>query len=195
MKNNKTKGRILDKSIEMFNERQASNVSTVQISKEMDISPGNLYYYYSNKEEIIRRIWEERMCTEIKELASEAQTAESEEKLREYCGRCVDHYFRYRFFYLEMPTLFVNDNELKKSYLTMVEKEVDCACKIIDNLIDIGEIRTIDETEKRITAENLVTLIKHSWIDAFCCLCDSDEKSYEEYTCKRMKAFMSPYKI
>ena len=42
MKNNKTKGRILDKSIEMFNVRQASNVSTVQISKDMGISPGNL---------------------------------------------------------------------------------------------------------------------------------------------------------
>ena len=50
MKARKTKDRILDTSIRLFNERKASNVSTVQISAEMGISPGNLYYYYDNKE-------------------------------------------------------------------------------------------------------------------------------------------------
>ena len=56
MKTNKTKEKILDTSIRMFNEKKASNVSTVQISADMKISPGNLYYYYSNKEEVIRWI-------------------------------------------------------------------------------------------------------------------------------------------
>ena len=53
MKARKTKDRILDTSIRLFNERKASNVSTVQISTEMGISPGNLYYYYDNKEEVL----------------------------------------------------------------------------------------------------------------------------------------------
>ena len=49
MKTNKTKEKILDTSIRMFNEKKASNVSTVQISADMKISPGNLYYYYSKR--------------------------------------------------------------------------------------------------------------------------------------------------
>ncbi len=98
MKNNKTKGRILDKSIEMFNARQASNVSTVQISKDMGISPGNLYYYYSNKEEIIRKVWEERICAEILSLADAADETDSEEKLRDYCEKICGALCKVQFF-------------------------------------------------------------------------------------------------
>ena len=43
MKINRTRERILDKSIELFNRKQASNVSTVQISTALEISPGNLH--------------------------------------------------------------------------------------------------------------------------------------------------------
>ena len=38
MKINRTRERILDKSIELFNRKQASNVSTVQISTALEIS-------------------------------------------------------------------------------------------------------------------------------------------------------------
>ena len=77
MKTNKTKEKILDTSIRMFNEKKASNVSTVQISADMKISPGNLYYYYSNKEEVIRCIWNERMTKEIEELLDRYENAET----------------------------------------------------------------------------------------------------------------------
>jgi AcrR family transcriptional regulator len=45
----KTREKIKNTAIEMFNEQGASNVSTVVLSKKMDISPGNLYYYFENK--------------------------------------------------------------------------------------------------------------------------------------------------
>ena len=54
MKSKKTREKILDVSLQLFNEKKASNVSTVQISAAMKISPGNLYYYFANKEELIR---------------------------------------------------------------------------------------------------------------------------------------------
>ena len=68
MKSKKTRERILDASLEMFNKKKASNVSTVQISAAMKISPGNLYYYYANKEDVIRCIWAERMSGALEEL-------------------------------------------------------------------------------------------------------------------------------
>ena len=40
MKINRTRERILDKSIELFNRKQASNVSTVQISDRTGNQPG-----------------------------------------------------------------------------------------------------------------------------------------------------------
>ena len=73
MKINRTRERILDKSIELFNRKQASNVSTVQISTALEISPGNLYYYYTNKEEVIRCTWKERMLPEIDAIVETAE--------------------------------------------------------------------------------------------------------------------------
>ena len=65
MKSKKTREKILDVSLQLFNEKKASNVSTVQISAAMKISPGNLYYYFANKEELIRCLWRERMLDQI----------------------------------------------------------------------------------------------------------------------------------
>ena len=69
MKSKKTREKILDVSLQLFNEKKASNVSTVQISAAMKISPGNLYYYFANKEELIRCLWRERMLDQIEHLA------------------------------------------------------------------------------------------------------------------------------
>jgi len=55
---NKTKEKIIATAIIMFNQDGTSSVSTNHIAKELGISTGNLYYYFKNKEEIIRAILE-----------------------------------------------------------------------------------------------------------------------------------------
>jgi AcrR family transcriptional regulator len=62
-----TKEKILKKALELFNRDGTSKVSTHHIADSMKISPGNLYYHYENKNEIIREIGE-NMITEMNEL-------------------------------------------------------------------------------------------------------------------------------
>ena len=50
--------RILDAALTLFNEGGTAVASTNHIAAACGISPGNLYYHFRNKEEIIRALFE-----------------------------------------------------------------------------------------------------------------------------------------
>jgi AcrR family transcriptional regulator len=54
----RTAQRILETALEMFNRFGEPNVSTTAISTEMGISPGNLYYHYPAKDELVNALFE-----------------------------------------------------------------------------------------------------------------------------------------
>ena len=52
----KTKAKIIQKALELYNERGIANVSSKTIAAELNISDGNLRYHYKNKEALITTI-------------------------------------------------------------------------------------------------------------------------------------------
>lgn len=53
----RTGTRILDAALELFNRDGTWRVSTNHIAAHLGISPGNLYYWYPDKQAIVRAIW------------------------------------------------------------------------------------------------------------------------------------------
>ena len=165
MKSNRTKGKILETSIKLFNEKKASNVSTVQISAAMEISPGNLYYYYANKEEVIRCIWQEKMVGEIDDLMEQYEKIENSEQLLDFFKEVIEHCIRYRFFYTEMPTLFTNDSKLMGVYAETSQRAKESAVEMFRKLVEKSGIDGLSEDKVEYAAENglllMISLISH----------------------------------
>ena len=54
----KTRDRILECALELFNQQGEPNVSTLEIANELGISPGNLYYHFHGKEPLVLGLFE-----------------------------------------------------------------------------------------------------------------------------------------
>ena len=161
MKSKKTRERILDASLEMFNKKKASNVSTVQISAAMKISPGNLYYYYANKEDVIRCIWEERMASVVNELLEKAETVKSAADLLDYLKEWIEYLISYRFFYTELSTLFINDEKLVELYQDTYKKMRDTFAEFVVRFGAEGHILNDDDVSKILAVQTAVASAVH----------------------------------
>jgi len=74
-----TKQRILDTTLALFNQLGTPNASTNHIAIELEISPGNLYYHYPNKEQLIEKLfanYEEALQPLIQQGFTEALSIE-----------------------------------------------------------------------------------------------------------------------
>lgn len=63
----KTRGRILECSLLLFNGQGEPNVSTLEITNKLGINPSNLYYHFHDKEPLVMALFE-RLQAELAPL-------------------------------------------------------------------------------------------------------------------------------
>lgn len=111
-----TKTRILDIALELFNQEGSHSVSTNHIAEAMGISPGNLYYHYLNKEEVVRALFERL----VEEWAVVYRLPEDRMPNLEDLDQMLTGNFaalwRYRFIYREQMALAQRDPQFKQRY-------------------------------------------------------------------------------
>ncbi|MES3036420.1 MAG: TetR/AcrR family transcriptional regulator, partial [Bdellovibrionota bacterium] len=115
----KTKEKILLSSIELFNKNGVQAVSTNHIAKALEISPGNLYFHYDNKEEIIAELFR-RMARETYQLwlPKRSKTLQP----LQFIDENFELYWKYRFFHREMYSLRRKDPGLAKMWRVHIQK-------------------------------------------------------------------------
>lgn len=119
----KTKERILLGALDLFNQDAASEVTTNDIARELKMSPGNLYFHYKNKEQIIRELFK-RLALETQGIwKPQAKMAKKNEiQLIEFIEKNLQLYWKYRFFHRELYTLRKKDPELAKLWRAEIKK-------------------------------------------------------------------------
>lgn len=71
-----TRELILDVALVLLNERGESIVTSVDLANEMNISPGNLYYHFKGKEQVVEELYTQfhaRVLVALQEIASQAK--------------------------------------------------------------------------------------------------------------------------
>lgn len=120
----KTKERILLGALELFNTNAASEVTTNDIARELKMSPGNLYFHYKNKEQIVRELF--KRLAQDTGLIWKPQTklAKKNEKVQlvDFIDKNLELYWKYRFFHRELYTLRKKDPELSKLWRAHLKK-------------------------------------------------------------------------
>lgn len=144
----KTKDKILQSSIELFNRSGIVAVTTNHIAKELNISPGNLYFHFANKEEIVRYIFKQ-MCRETYQLWRVRKSKQMIHPL-ELIEKNFELFWKYRFFHREMYYLRRKDSTLAKMWKLHIAKILKIMTVTHHHWIKKGwmaPIRSKDETE------------------------------------------------
>lgn len=144
----------------IIQQEKASNVSTVQISAAMSISPGNLYYYYANKEDVIRCLWDERMSGKLDELLNSVADVKTAADLLDFIKAGLEYMIEYRFFYTEISTLFINDEKLVDIYREADKKMRDTFSDFVIRMGEEGKLIDYDEAARVMVIQNAVAVAK-----------------------------------
>ena len=101
----KTRDRILECALQLFNQQGEPNVSTLEIANELGISPGNLYYHFHGKEPLILGLFE-RFQAELAPLLDPPADARLEaEDYWLFLHLIVERLAHYRFLFQDLSNL------------------------------------------------------------------------------------------
>ncbi len=100
----RTAERILEVTLDLFNRFGEPNVSTTLISAEMNISPGNLYYHYPAKDELINALFD-RYERALNDLLHAADNVRNVEDAWLFFHMLFELIWQYRFLYRDLNDL------------------------------------------------------------------------------------------
>lgn len=162
----KTRERIVHNSLELFNEQGERSVSTNHIAAHMDISPGNLYYHFPNKQAIIAELFTEYETLVDSFLRPPKGRLPGVEDKRFYLMELLDGMWRYRFLHRDLEHLLDADPELAARYRRFSLHCLIQGMAIYSGFVEAG-ILCMDKVQIESLTLN-VWIILTSWVRFLC---------------------------
>jgi AcrR family transcriptional regulator len=123
----RTRERILELSLRLFNEFGEPNITTTVIAEEMNISPGNLYYHFRNKDDIVNSLFVQFEAEIGRMLAVPADRRPNIEDVWLYLHLMFELVWRYRFFYRDLSDLLSRNRKLELHFKQIVAHKITVA--------------------------------------------------------------------
>src|SRR6476646_652357 len=127
----RTRERILEASLAMFNAQGEPNVTTNHIADELEISPGNLYYHFRNKDEIIEQLfgrYEERIDTALAAPSGRLPGLEDIWLQLHLVFECI---WDYRFLYRDLVDILSRNRKLQAHFARILNRAATSAGDVL----------------------------------------------------------------
>jgi AcrR family transcriptional regulator len=126
----RTAERILETTLELFNRFGEPNVSTTLISAELNISPGNLYYHYPAKEELVNALYK-RYESALDELLPAADAVANIEDAWLFFHLLFELIWRHRFLYRDLNDLLSKNRKLETHFQYVLKSKTAAVTALI----------------------------------------------------------------
>jgi AcrR family transcriptional regulator len=157
----RTAERILEVSLDLFNRFGEPNVSTTLISAELDISPGNLYYHYPAKDELINALFG-RYQKALGELLQAAGGVRDVEDAWFFLHTLYELIWQYRFLYRDLSDLLSRNRRLETEFQSVLKNKARAIRAMLDGMSHAGAV-AIDSRQVDTTATTMVVLLTY-WL-------------------------------
>lgn len=155
--------RIINASLVLFNEEGERNISTNHIAAHLGISPGNLYYHFRNKDEIIIQLFK-RYSEALLHYLQEAKLPSNVEDSINYMSGIYNVMWEYRFLFSDVNTLLARSAELLGEHNNFTQAKVSpLLVKLLTQLNGLNIIQA-DHTAMNDLAVNMWMVTKY-WFD------------------------------
>ena len=154
----KTRDRILNTSLELFNTVGEPNVTTLLISDELDISPGNLYYHFKSKAEIVNELFAayEAELLEMLSVPEEADISLDDQAL--FLHLVFEAIARYRFIYQDLVNILTRYDNLQNRFRRILRAKEKAFIVIAESLQRQGLMQLADHELSALCEQMCLTM-------------------------------------
>ena len=153
----RTAERILEVTLELFNRFGEPNVSTTLISAEMSISPGNLYYHYPAKDELINSLFG-RYEKALGDILQAADDVENVEDAWLFFHMLFELVWSYRFLYRDLNDLLSKNRKLETHFQFVLKNKGRAMHAVLDGLARHGNLRISGEDAAPVATSMVVVV-------------------------------------
>lgn len=150
-------------SLDLFNEQGERNVTTNHIAAHLAISPGNLYYHFRNKSDIIYEIFQEYEKLVDFYLDIPDNRPMTLDDMTFYLESVFDGLWSYRFFHRDLEYLLDRDQRLRSDYREFTNRCLAAISRIFEKLAESGIIEPQPESLRSAMSLN-VWMVITNWM-------------------------------
>lgn len=157
----RTAERILEVCLDLFNRFGEPNVSTTLISAELGISPGNLYYHYPAKDELINALFDRYECA-LNEQLNASEGVRDIEDAWFFMHSLFELIWQYRFLYRDLNDLLSKNRRLETHFQWALKHKTQALKILLDSMNRAGSV-TMEPRAADTTATSMVVVLTY-WL-------------------------------